>query len=275
MSAIPDPTPLHEADVRAMVRLLGEVAAKPGGHAEKKRRLMDGLCTIVCATAWVWGLAAEMDPEKMSNFGGFRHGQFDDSQVAEMLQIPPDSLKDGIAAPHVQEMPRPHDPQLSPSLPQSTQNDERRKSPDLATLGNVSGPHPCCLSYQPIDGGKYCAIALTREVGSPLFDAREALIVHTMLTEVPWLHEQNWPGERSPEVLKLAPRVRLVLELLLQSYSRKQIAAELGIRDNTVAGYTKEIYRQFHVQSHVELLRRFYQGNDSDTNLPASPQSGG
>lgn len=256
MSAIPDPTPLHEADVRAMVRLLGEVAAKPGGHAEKKRRLMDGLCTIVCATAWVWGLAAEMDPEKMSNFGGFRHGQFDDSQVAEMLHIPPD-------------------PHLSHALPQSAQNDERSSTSDLPTLENFSGPYPCCLSYQSIDGGKYCGIALTRAVGSPLFDAREAHIVHTILTEVPWLHEQNWPGERSAEVLKLAPRVRLVLELLLQSYSRKQIAAELGIRDNTVAGYTKEIYRQFHVQSHVELLRRFYQENDGDARWPASPQSGG
>lgn len=275
MSAIPVPTPLHATDVRAMVRLLGEVAAKPGGHAGKKRSLMDGLCAIVCATAWVWGLAAEMDPEKMSHFGGFQHGQFDDTQVAEILNIHSPSLMGGVAAPHSQEMLAHPDPHLSHALPQSAKDDERSTAPDIATLGNLCGLYPCCLSYHPISEGKFSGIALYRAVGSPLFDARELNIVHTILTEVPWLHEQGWPGERGAEAPKLAPRVRLVLELLLQSYSRKQIAAQLGIRDNTVAGYTKEVYRQFHVQSHVELLRRFYQGNGGDARWPSPPQSGG
>ena len=44
MSSSPD---LSESDVRQMVRLLGETAALEGGHAEKKRYLMDGLCHII------------------------------------------------------------------------------------------------------------------------------------------------------------------------------------------------------------------------------------
>lgn len=263
MSAFTDPTSLDVTDVRDIVRLLSEVAVKSGGHTEKKRRLMEGLCVLVCATAWLWGFAVDMDPEKMSHFGGFRHGKFDDTQVAEILKIhPPSSEKLG----------RP-DPNFTAAHPRSDHDNERNTAPDIATLVNPCDLYPCCLSYHSIGDGKYSGIVLYRAAGSPPLDAREALIVHTILTEVPWLHEQSWHEEHT-EFSKLAPRARRVLELLLQSYSRKEIASQLGIRDNTVAGYTKDIYRQFHVRSHVELLGRFFQGNGGKAAWPTPPQLG-
>ncbi len=51
-----------ESDARTMVRLLGETAALDGGHAEKKRFLMRGLCNLIRADAWVWTLGCDIRP---------------------------------------------------------------------------------------------------------------------------------------------------------------------------------------------------------------------
>src|SRR4051794_17073432 len=45
---------IPEADVRRVVRLLGEVAHENGTTAEKKRRLMRGRAALVGAAAWSW-----------------------------------------------------------------------------------------------------------------------------------------------------------------------------------------------------------------------------
>jgi len=62
----------------------------------------------------------------------------------------------------------------------------------------------------------------------------------------------------------MSPRERLILELLLQSHSRKWIAGELNISINTVAGYIRQIYKTLNVHSHTELVARFYQGNQGE-----------
>ncbi len=264
MSNAPETSSLDESDVRAMVRLLGEVAALPVGHAEKKQYLMEGLCRLVAADAWVWGLAAEMDPDRLPVYVGFQHGRFDEAQFAAFLKIQTHPLIVGLTAPYSRELLSHPERHLTRTLQQIGCDDQRFAESDVASLWDPCGFHPRCLSFHPLGGGKYSGIALYREVGSPLFDARDSRIAHIILTEVPWLHAQGWPEDRGAEVPRLAPRTRLVLELLLQSYGRKQIAAHLGISENTVAGYVKDIYRQFDVRSHTELLRRFYQGDGGD-----------
>ncbi len=64
---------LAEADVRAIVRLLGRVIASPDGLKEKRRMLMDGLCHLVNASSWAWCMA-EFDPDKPPSFIGSGHG---------------------------------------------------------------------------------------------------------------------------------------------------------------------------------------------------------
>ena len=63
---------------------------------------------------------------------------------------------------------------------------------------------------------------------------------------------------------RLTPRARVVLNMLLDGRSRKGIAGHLGIRENTVAGYQKDIYRHFQVNSHAALMRRFQTGDGGD-----------
>lgn len=45
---------MNEADLRAVVRLLGEAAALPSGFLGKKCYILDGLCDFAGATEWRW-----------------------------------------------------------------------------------------------------------------------------------------------------------------------------------------------------------------------------
>ena len=45
---------------------------------------------------------------------------------------------------------------------------------------------------------------------------------------------------------------------LMSGLDRKSIAAHLGISANTVAGYAREVYRHFGVNSQPQLIRRFF-----------------
>lgn len=81
-------------------------------------------------------------------------------------------------------------------------------------------------------------------------------MVHIILSEVPWLHMNGWPEDMGVSIPNLSPRQRTVLNLLLDGLDRKQIASELGISENTVSGYTKDVYRHFSVNSHVGLMKK-------------------
>ena len=102
-------------------------------------------------------------------------------------------------------------------------------------------------------------LLLSRRDGPP-FSEREARMARWMAGEFPWQPEGVQPVRSG-----FTRRERLVIDLLLQSHSRKEIAKRLGITVNTVQGYIKEIYRRFGVHSHAELLRYYFQtrGNES------------
>ncbi|WP_242588644.1 helix-turn-helix transcriptional regulator [Corallococcus macrosporus] len=80
-----------------------------------------------------------------------------------------------------------------------------------------------------------------------------------------------------PPGVRLTPRERQTLGLLLQGLGDKQIAARLGISRFTVNQYTKTLYRRFGVQSRTALLAKVLGGQGGGTRrrerLPAAPPS--
>lgn len=86
------------------------------------------------------------------------------------------------------------------------------------------------------------------------FSERELSLARWMAAEFPWAPAPVFDSSGG-----LSRRERLILDLLLQSYGRKEIAKRLGISANTVQGYIKNIYRHFDVHSHAELLRHYFQ----------------
>jgi len=106
-----------------------------------------------------------------------------------------------------------------------------------------------------------CHLRMNRKTGRPLFSEREDRIFHILLTEVPWLHEMGWPEDRCAKIPSLPTRCWLVHEMLLQSYSRPQIAAHLNLSIHTVNDYVKRIFAHLGVHSQSELIARFYCGD--------------
>ncbi len=247
-------TPISEHDARAMVRLVAEVAALNTDHTAAKNHLMAGLAKLVGAECWVWMLG-ELPPDRPPVYMSLNHGGFSEQRFARYLKA--------ISHPDMTELTAPFAAELAATrghvtrLRQQIDAADRFPQTDAYACWMAADIAPLILSARPINERRLSFIGLYRSAAAPLFDARERKIAHILLTEVSWLHALGWPEDLGAKVPCLSPRCRLVLNLLLESHSRKFIADELGISIHTVSGYVKEIYSAFRVRSHAELMRRF------------------
>ena len=253
---------LEESDVRRMVRLIGEVAAVRGGHAEKKHFLMEGLCRLIGADAWAWALSCQRQPDQPQVYVSLLKEGFTERTFAKLLEAVEHPQQMEITAPFFQEVQekkthvtRHRNQIFDPKRYVGTSNETAWKAADIG---------PVIMSLRPLDSSSASAIAIYRRYGREEFDDRDSLIAHIILSEVPWLHEQGWPEDRGVSVPKLSRRLRLVMNLLTVGRSRKQIADELGISLNTAQGYVKDVYRHFKINSQAELMSRFFQGKQKD-----------
>lgn len=98
------------------------------------------------------------------------------------------------------------------------------------------------------------------------FSERDVRLAQWMAAEFPWA-----PAPSFNPNCGLTRRERLILDLLLQSYGRKEIAKRLGISINTIQGYIKAIYLNFGVHSHAELLRHYFQTRGTEPVPPGVP----
>ncbi|MCB1061527.1 MAG: hypothetical protein KDN20_01240 [Verrucomicrobiae bacterium] len=250
---------IPEKDARDMVRLLAEVASAEGGHEEKKRILMDGLCKLVSADYWIWGLVSDYDPDKSPIHTSIITGGFKEEQVPKLiLALDNRELEDAM---------RPLGRELKEKGVQVTRLREEYDSDDvfrhervhrLWKEADIGAPLVC---YRPVANNCLSGIGIYRRFDRPDFSRREARIAHIILTEVSWLHEQGWPWESALQVPQLPHRCQMALNLLLEGLSRKQIADQMDISIHTANEYVKHIYGFYEVHSHAELLNRFRKGN--------------
>jgi DNA-binding CsgD family transcriptional regulator len=253
---------LEESDVRDMVRLIGEVALLPGSHAEKKRYVMEGLCKLIDADAWVWGLSCQREPDKPQVYVSMLKGGLSEESFLKLLHAVEHPEMIQFASKFFIELKeqKTHLTRLRQQITEDAlfHNSAAQAAWKQANLG------PTILSLRPLDDQSSSAIAIYRHFHRPHFTARESRIAHIILTEVPWLHEQGWPEDRGVNVPVLSKRQRLTLNLLTLGQSHKQIAMQMNISPNTLQGYVKKIYRHFGVNSQAELMNRFFQGNGRD-----------
>ncbi|NJK93400.1 MAG: hypothetical protein HC904_17245 [Blastochloris sp.] len=253
---------LTEEDVRSMIRLVGEVAMIEGDHAAKKRYLMDGLCDLIGADKWAWGLSCRTVEGSPQVYVNFLFGGMTEVEVPRLLKAvehPDMAWVIGDFFKEIEEkkthLTRLRSEIVADSEFLKTEAFDYWKEADIG---------PVIMSVRPLDGESGSTVALYRRFGKPMFSIRESKIAHIILTEVPWLHELGWPEDRGVSVPRLYPQQRIVLNLLLQGEDRKSIASQLDISINTVSGYVKELYQHFNVNSQSELLARFFSGNGGD-----------
>jgi DNA-binding CsgD family transcriptional regulator len=253
---------LGEDDVREIVRLLGAVIVSRQDFSSVKRQLVEGLCQLIEADAWIWSLGCFVEPGAQPVYLAMAHGGFDEARYTRLL----------LAASHP-DMAWTSEKMLAEMRAKGAHVTRLRQQvvDEAAFVASGVAAHlheadigPFIFSLRPIDDRAVSVIGLYRRQGAPAFCERDSRIAHILLTELPWLHEQGWPEDRGASVPRLSPRLRLVLNLLLDGRSRKEMAASLSLSEHTVAQYQKALYRHFGVTSHATLLRRFQMGDGGD-----------
>jgi len=249
---------LSGKDIRAMVGIVSEVAANQGDHPEKKRLLMDSLCTLVQADSWSWVLATKVEPGQQPVYTSVSSGGFEDGQFSKLLvaQEHVDFAK--LTEPLARGVSRTDD-QVTLLCDDYDPGDffAGCKSHHLWKNADTALPILC---YRPVPNGSVSGVALYRKYDGRPFNLRHAKIAHIVLEEVPWLHEQGWPWSSAMRVPELTNRCRQVLNLLLEGLSRKEVANRLSLSEHTVNDYAKDVYKFFGVHSHAELISKFRVG---------------
>ncbi len=257
-----DHSPITEDDFRAVVRILGDIATMSGTPDEKRRHLIGELCQIIGADCWVWGVSPLMKPGQQPVYLLQNHGGLDEERISRLLQAIEHPDSGAMTAPIAQAMIETgaHVTRLR----QQIIPDERFLESPAFPFWSAANVGPIILSLRPVPGYGTTIIGLYRTASAPLFTPREARVAHIVLTEVRWLHEEGMPHTEAAPITTLPPRCRLVLLQLLAGRPRKEIAADLSISIHTVNDYLKQIFRHFGVQSQIQLIARFRNGDGND-----------
>lgn len=253
---------LGEQDVRDIVRLLGDVVVSGGDFSGVKRRLVEGLCRLVDADAWTWSLGCTAQPGEQPIYLGLAHGGLDEARYASLLLAAGHPDMAWTSEKLLGEM-RQHAGHIT-RLRQQIVDEPAFAASGVNGYLRDADIGPFIFSLRPIDDRAVSTICVYRRKDAPAFSERHSRIAHILLSELPWLHEQGWPADRGATVPRLSPRLRLVLNLLLDGRTRKEIAASLSLSEHTVAQYQKAVYSHFGVSSHTTLLRRFQMGDGGD-----------
>jgi DNA-binding CsgD family transcriptional regulator len=249
---------LNEDDFRAVVHLLGVVAGGSESCYDKRKMLMDGMCELIGADAWVWGASPRFEAGHQPVYAMHQTGGFGLDRFAKLILATehPDSgsmtspLMEALAAQgrHVTRLRQ----QIIPN--------ERFESSPAFPLWVHAKVGPLMISARSMSDGRTSVIGIYRDISKPLFTGRESKIAHILLSEVDWLHDEQ-PHEQSRSLPGLSPRCRLVFQQLLFGRSRREIADMLNISLHTANDYVKEIFRHFGVHSAQELIARFCVGD--------------
>jgi DNA-binding CsgD family transcriptional regulator len=250
---------LSEQDIRAIVRLLGEVAAIRTGHIDQKRYLLNGILRMVGGDVWLWiqGFLGSADrppaaiqlldegwsnPEQRNWF----YRSISDEKHANPGQVRFLAML-GERLRHLT--------MLTQDL---TPREEFEASENYNLIHKHCGLFAGVLSVYPVSSaGHYSAIGLHRVAGKPYFTERDRRILHLITSEIDWLHRAGIPESPAPSAIPLTQRQRQVLFFLLAGDSNKQVAAKLELSTHTVNDYVKLIHKHYNVNSRGELLAKF------------------
>jgi DNA-binding CsgD family transcriptional regulator len=256
----PSLAPLAAVDFEAVVKLLAEVGdpTTTCSIAERKRALATGLAELTGSDVFIWAtgianLAVGGEAAATSFIDG---GWKDEKERAQVYHLVLTSEASLTISSHITE-----DLRIGRArtiLRQDVVPDERW--PIMAADLRELGFGEVLYTTYPLGADGYSCLGLQRRVGKPPFTDRERCLVHVAFQNVEWLHGEGLKTDAGRVALRLSPRQREVLLLLLKGDSQKKIASKLEISLHTVADYMKQIYRQFEVSSRGELLAQFISG---------------
>ncbi len=102
-------------------------------------------------------------------------------------------------------------------------------------------------------------LMLFRRNGASQFSDYDRQTLELMMSTVPWLDADQNTEQPPPGQTPLTARQRTVMLLLLDGLTRKAIASQLAIHEDTVGDHIKAIFKHFGVRSATELAALFLQ----------------
>ena len=248
---------VREEDLRAVTRLLGDVAGLDAPLEIKRRRLCEGMSELVDADGWLWA-AGHVDEQDAPMSVGHMYGGLTRRQVAALL----DEVADN-------EYPNPSNPHIADLIAQGRHFTRTRqqlvsdaqwyssRSVKIYRLGRDVEIDNCMYSIVPQDADAFCGVGFFRFVGREAFTERQRCIAHIVTSEVAWLCDTSLPARYADILPNLPPRLRTVLTLLIDGCNCEEIAEVICLSPHTVKGYMKELYRRFDAHSQPKLMRMF------------------
>jgi ATP/maltotriose-dependent transcriptional regulator MalT len=256
---------IPEQDVRKIVRLLGKVAATRGPAAEQRRTLMNGLAEMIDADAWSWIVSRAADHNDNPAIASFMHAGLTEQQVAAYVRIMQDRKNTPVEYKSLNRL-RLTKKRFTRTWDQLVTRKEWYSPRNKQVLDALGFEHLLYSVKILDDDGLFSGICLKRRLGRPNFAPMQRRIAHIVTGEVDWLHEDDKLGEVTLQVRPLPPSHRVVLTLLIEGQSLRQIADKLGRGYYTIKDHTKAIYQHFNVKSRPELFRHFMAGDGQDVN---------
>ncbi len=255
-------SPITEDDIHHIVRILGDVAAMKPDPDSQRIHLMNELAALLGTDTWVWGVAPLLEPGKQPVFLYQHTGGLDPERMTRFLNAVehPDT---GVMTSPLPEAINEGNTQVTRAMQQIVSRERFENSPskplwDAANIGQF-----LFVLRAVVDYGFSC-VAFYRPLGAPEFSERDSRIAHIIFNEVAMLHQVGMPHAVSRPIPQLPPRCRLIINLLVRGQRRATIAGHLGISQETVNGYVKQIFRHFDVHSQSELIARLTKGDGGD-----------
>lgn len=259
-SAMPETLAL--SDVRALLRLLGEVRELGESPAAWRGHLAEQLSELCGARAVVSNELSVRTPASRGQAAAARAGTC--QAAVTTLVVAYTGVDEGKVDPFLRDViwyDHAGDHTLQRLVPLYGSTFLRSRA-ELAEDANWYGSalaserfrrHDCddfILAMCAVPGvGALCSLELFRAWGAPRFGDRERLLVQLVQEEL----SRDFGASLEP-TRRLSPRQRQVLALLSRGLGEKQVAAELDVSPHTVHDYVKAIYRLHGVTSRGELL---------------------
>jgi DNA-binding NarL/FixJ family response regulator len=248
---------VDEKDVKAMVRLAAKAVVRTDDPAQRKRHLLEELCKLVDANAWVWGLTHLRIP-KSRVFVALIHGGMPQESLAKYLQTLDHPDTHALFSNFYLEASRTK--RHITRLKAQVVNEKRFAASPVHALWKEADLGDAIFSRYPLDEKTGSTLGIYRSYNREKFTTRDRQIVDIVMSEIAWLHHEGWRSDQARTISDLSKRERQTLNLLALGRSRKEIASDMNISVHTVQGYTKHLYRHFQVNSQTELMNRFFQG---------------
>ena len=251
---------LRLIDLRDAYRLIGEcrevAAVAEPGHTWW-HHMLAGLCPLVGAQVGIAGVFRHFGTPRQQILAVEELGWTGRAERAHFLQYQADGGE--RRDPVFRQFAELSGGLITRSREQLLGDTEWYNSPIYNDYLKPAGIDGKIMSLCALPGNKAMSHLLTlkRPPGQREFEPREMRLVHLFHHE---LNEALGAKLASPSPIAaetLPPRLRQVLQCLLEGDSEQQVAQRLGISPHTVHEHVKRLHRHYGVSSRTELLARF------------------